>query len=296
MHALLRKQPRMYCIYSNRHVSNKCGTYDHIFPLSLGGKNQFQIWSDKQCNSQIGSQVDGALVSDPLVELALRNSGVTGRRNKIRMPRWRNSTLNGEPIQVNLGMDKVSVWSAKENRMLKAEEVVGQKINTTLKIGSHTCLRFVAKVVLAGGYFVYGEDFLNATNCDHLRTLIFLDPEREKRENTLEDCEIKYCDRFHPDSKDPSAAGVYRSLSESIGRSIFISIPHESSISFHIGVVGQYIGSMIVPAKTTYLPKEGDHDLGHCIILGPGIMERTSHRAILEEFLHAIISKTDAND
>ena len=72
----------MYCIYADRDVAEEDGTYDHIFPLALGGQNQFQVWSDKRLNSQIGTEVDGAMASDPLFELALRNSGVKGHRNK----------------------------------------------------------------------------------------------------------------------------------------------------------------------------------------------------------------------
>jgi hypothetical protein len=67
-------------------------------------------------------------------------------------------------------------------------------------------------------------------------------------------------------------------------RSLFIAIPHNHSISFHVGIVGMYIGSMIVPAKTNELPLDGDHDLGHAIVLAPGAMERLSLRALVLDF------------
>lgn len=282
----------MYCIYSNRDVAEENGNYDHIFPLALGGRNQFKIWSDKLLNSRIGTEVDGALVSDPLIEPALQSSGVRGHGKKSRTPRWKKSTLNGEPIQVSLGRDGILVWDPKQDRELSKEELSGQKMTSTLKIGRHTCLRFVAKVVLAGGYFLYSDEFRSAVNCDHLRSLVFLSIEQMKSDNTFANCKIKFCDRFHPDSRHGSAAGIYRTLCECIDRSLFIAIPHRSSISFHVGVVGTYIGSMIVPAKTDNLPVDGEHDLGHCIVLGPGNIERTSYRGLLQDFLRALDERT----
>lgn len=278
----------MYCIYADQDVAEENGNFDHIFPLALGGKNQFTVWSDTKLNSRIGTEVDGALVSDPLIELALRNSGVKGHSKRPRTPRWKKSTLNGEPIQVTLEKDEIIVWDPKQNRELSKEEISGQNITSTLRIGRHTCLRFVAKVVLGGGYFLYSDEFRFAVNCDDLRSLVLLDIERAKTANTFANCGIKFCDRFHPDAGDVAAAGIYRTLCECINRSLFIAIPHHSSISFHVGVVGAYIGSMIVPAKTDQLPTGGEHDLGHCIVLGPGTMERTSHRHLLHDFLRAI--------
>ena len=283
----------MYCIYTDRDVVEKDGTYDHIFPLSLGGKNQFQIWSDKQSNSQIGTEVDGAMVSDPLIELALGNSGVTGHRNKPRILRWKNSTLNGDPVQVTLHQNEILVWDAKQNRELSEEEFVGHEMTSRLTIRRHTCLRFVAKAALAGGYFLYGDEFRNAVDCSHLRSLVFLNIDQAKSDNTFKNCRIKFCDRFHSDSRDLSTAGLYREVCERIRRSLFIAIPHQSSISFHVGVVGTYVGSMMVPANTEGLPTGGEHDLGHCILLGPGDIERTSQRTLMQDFLCAIQESID---
>ena len=71
-------------------------------------------------------------------------------------------------------------------------------------------------------------------------------------------------------------------------RSLFIAIPTASnSVSFHVGIVGQYIGSIDIPAKTEDLPIDGGHDLGHALVLGPAMMERLSFRALAIDFDHA---------
>ncbi len=74
-------------------------------------------------------------------------------------------------------------------------------------------------------------------------------------------------------------------MCELTSRSLFISVPTAcNTISFHVGIVGQYIGSINIPANTDVLPIDGEHDLGHALILGPGTMERMSYRELAIDF------------
>jgi hypothetical protein len=185
---------------------------------------------------------------------------------------------------VTWGKQKITIWDARANRNLEEVEVAGRKMTATFKIGKHTALRFIAKAALGGGYFVYGDVFRRAVNCNDLRELIFLDVEKLRQRGTLEHSGILVCDRFHADSLGSGGAVLYRALCEGMRRSLFIAIPHHQSIAFHVGIVGMYIGSMIVPADTNNFPSDGDHDLGHAIVLGPGQMERLSLRALVLDF------------
>jgi hypothetical protein len=275
----------MYCIYSDTDVPSNLGNLDHVIPLSLGGANQFVVWSDMQKNSVIGSQVDGELAKDPLMSFALRNSGVKGHGKATHLPRWRHVTMDdGRPLQVTLGTEKITVWDARAKRELEEAEVVGRQMTAQLRVRQHTALRFVAKVALGGGYFLYGDDFRNGVNCNHLREIVFLDVERSRQAGTLQNSGIKVCDRFHSDSFGSGPAVLYRALCEGTQRSLFIAIPHDNAISFHVGIVGKYVGSMIIPAKTDTLPIDGVHDLGHAVVLGPGEMDRLSFRELVVDF------------
>ena len=278
----------MYCIYTDRDVPIEEGSWDHIFPLALGGNDKFAVWSDSQSNSVIGSEVDGALSRDPLLAFALRDSGVRGHRRSSVEPRWRKVTMDGRPMQISWGRESIRAWDARERRELEDGEFVGQKMNAKFNISLDLPLRFVARAALAGGYFLYGPNFKQTVDCDELRSLVFLDIEKLRRDGTLDDCNIKFCDRFHQDSISPSANGLIRMLCECISRSLFIATPHDDSISFHVGVVGQFLGSMIVPAKTDQLPNDKEHDLGHAIVLGPGDMQRLSFRALIQDFRRAV--------
>lgn len=157
-----------------------------------------------------------------------------------------------------------------------------------LRIGMHTALRFLAKVALGGGHFVYPEHFRTAVNCDELRELIFLDVEQSKAKGTLEHSAIRVCDRFHPDAQGSGPGVLYRALCEGTPRSLFIAMPHHELISFHVGVVGMFIGSIIIPAKTTEMPRNDLYDLGHALVLAPGTIERLSVRELVLDFKRAM--------
>ena len=273
----------VYCIYTDREVADTEGNHDHVFPLALGGKNEFVVWSDRRRNSEIGSEVDGALSKDPFIVLALRDSGVRGHGKQSVEPRWRKVSMEGRPMQVTLGKDKITVWDARERRDLDEAEVVGKELKAELRVGHHTALRFVAKAALGGGYFVYGDEFRRAVDCERLREIVALDPTKVERDSELMSSAIKFCDRFHSDSRTGEGA-MYRALCEGMTRSMFIVVPHHAAVSFHVGVVGRFIGSLVVPADTERLPIDGEHDLGHIVVLGPGEMERVSFRDLLRDW------------
>lgn len=279
----------MYCIYTDADVPEGRGNMDHVYPLSLGGSGQFTVWCDLDKNSVMGSKVDGEVVKDPFLEFAIRNSGVKGHGKKAHVQRWRHATMGDRPVQITHEEDRVVVWDARERRELRPEEYTERPMTAHLRIGMHTALRFLAKAALGGGYFLYGNTFRAAIDCDLLREVIFLDVEESKRRGTLQKSQIKVCDRFHQDSHGSGPAVLYRAMCEGIPCSLFIAVPTAGkSISFHLGIVGEYIGSMDVPARTDDLPIDGDHDLGHVLILGPGNMERVAFRAFAADFHSAL--------
>ena len=277
----------MYCIYTDTDVPKDRGNFDHVYPLSLGGTNHFVIWSDAVRNSEIGSQIDGALVKDPFISFALRKVDVRGHGPR-RDPIWPKSELqDGRPVQVTWGRETVKVWSAREKRVLLPDEYAGQQIGSNLILGAFTALRFTARVALAGGYFLYGDLFRTAVDCNALREAISLDKEAMV-ERSKKGPELKYCDRFDEDSEGAGPAAIYRALCEGVRRSVFIAVPQRNSIHFHVGILGYYIGSMIVPADTTGLPVANEHDLGHAIILSPGVTSRMSFRELLLDYQRAL--------
>lgn len=274
----------MYFIYTNRDILEGDGNWDHVIPLSLGGRNQFVVWSDKAANSRLGSAVDGAVHKDPLLAFALRNAGVTGHRGKPVEPIWRRTQIDGRPCQITWGKDNVTAWDVRARRKLDDSELGGKPIDTHLTFNLHAGIRLLAKVALGGGHYVYGVRFSKAVDCRPLRELALLDIEGARQEASLLNSGISVCDRFHPDAQSGGAAYMNRLLCEHLHRSVFLAVPHGNAISFHVGIVGAYVGSLLVPAETADLPLDGDHDLGHAVILAPGEMERCSYREMARSF------------
>ncbi|UXS35071.1 HNH endonuclease [Agrobacterium tumefaciens] len=271
----------MYCIYTDKDVPTEKCNLDHVVPLSLGGQDEFVVWSDRDVNSKLGSEVDGKLGQDNLVRMALRDAGVKGHSGKESIPVWKNSQINGRPTQITWAKDKVVAWDAIDRRELSDDEFIGQEMSTTWQIDLHLTTRFLAKVALGAGYFIYGDIFRSIVDCETLRELSLLSREEVKNSYRLMSSSISICDRFHEDSQPNKPGYLHRVMAETIRRSMVVSTPHDDAISIHVGLVGMYIGSIIIPAETNDLPRYDEHDLGHALLLAPGPFQRISYRSLM---------------
>ena len=190
------------------------------------------------------------------------------------------------------------VWDAKAGRELTNHESAGEDLIAQLNVGMFTALRFLAKVALGGGYFVYGEVLLTAIDCTSLRKIIALDIEAAKTDTALRNCGFQIADRFHPEAQPGGPSYLYRVMCELLPRSILITEPFANGIAFHVGVLGTYIGTIFCPGDTHGIPVEGEnHDRGHAVVLAPGVFERHSFEALLRDLERAIsIDAGDAED
>lgn len=286
-----------YCVYSDRQVGTAEGNWDHVYPLSLGGTNQFVVWSEIALNSKMGSVVDGALVNDPLMALHLAKADVKGHGKRSRPRTWR-AKLGDRPAQIQLEPHGMKLWDARERRTLEVEEIGDTQITANFSVGAFTALRFLAKAALGGGYFVYGNAMLPAIDCTSLRKIMLLDPIAAKQDAALLTCNFQICDRFHADAQPNGPLHTYRVACEMTGRSLFIAQPHANGIAFHVGVVGQYIGTIFCPGDTTEIPKEGGlHEGGQAIFLAPGKMVKVGFHDALRDLLELLEkAKSDQTD
>jgi hypothetical protein len=150
-------------------------------------------------------------------------------------------------------------------------------------------LRFLAKAALGGGYFVYGDALLDAIDCASLRKIILLDPIAAKQDAALLACNFQICDRFHADARPNGPLHTYRVACEMTRRSLFIAQPHANGIAFHVGVVGNYIGTIFCPGDTTEIPmEEGLHEGGQALFLAPGQMTKVGFHEALRDLLEAL--------
>jgi hypothetical protein len=278
----------MYCIYTDTETDK--GNPDHIVPLSLGGCDEFTIWCDRDFNSRLGTKIDGAIANDPFVKFARRNANARGHSGADPTPVWKHCELDGKPVQVRFGLEKIEVWDPREQRVLEKHEVDGQDIRSRLKIDLFAATRFLSKVALASAYFVYGDLARTAINCDELRKLVFLDPVTARNDPKILKSKTRISDLWHTDLTNNPDAQMYRFLSTFTHSSTVICVPQDNSIGFHLGVLGEYIGSIFCDANTKNIPLNAEeHDLGHVLVLGRGKLLRSSFRSHLEQsqkFIH----------
>lgn len=278
----------MYCIYTDAEVAPEDGNRDHVIPLSLGGANDFTVWSDTDYNSKVGSAVDGAINKDFFVGPALVASGVKGYNRKVAAPRVRKATIDGRPAQVTLTGQGFKVWDARERRALSDEETAGSEITLSFNVHAFTALRFIAKVALGGGYAIYGEPFRRAVDCAALRRVIDLEVEAAKVDPIIRNSGFIACDRWHSDSQAGRPSYLYRVLCEQVSRSILICEVFTNGIAFHVGVVGEFIGTLFCPGDTSGLPNDEDHEGGHVVVLAPGATERLAFHDLLGDLQAAM--------
>ncbi|MBS4049312.1 MAG: hypothetical protein KG075_23405 [Alphaproteobacteria bacterium] len=266
----------MYCVYTDTDVPESAGNLDHVFPLSLGGLDSCQIWADRNFNSDVGSRVDGAVANDFLVMFARQAADARGHTNKPPVPIFRKSKMDGKPVQVSFGKEKSTVWDAMTRKDIPDENVAGKLLSSEFKVDRAVTARFLAKVTLGAGYFIFADAFRKAVDCEELRLIINVDVARDRHDQRFWGMETKICDRWHPDRHRTEAGRLAKTCCEVIRRSIFIVQYSPASVVFHVGVLGQYIGSVIMPVKADVLPRDGGFMGGHVLVLGPGEMERMS--------------------
>jgi hypothetical protein len=262
----------MYCIYTDVEVDEANGNYDHVVPLSLGGADGFCVWSDKTFNSVVGSKIDGAVANDALIMLARRNANARGHSRVKPVPIWRKSILEGRPVQVSLG-EEIKVWDARAKSYLDPNDFLNKPLESRWIYDPSARSRFTAKVALGAGYFVFGQSFRAAADCDEVRKMLTHDLTAFQTTLVAHDPVLK--GRWP--SKDITA---YLLMCEYQSRTTLIVLPMATGIAFHLGVLGMYVGSIFCPADVGKLSPED----GEVIVLGPGVMERTSLQVFGRQF------------
>ena len=279
-----------YCPYTDLELpSDQCSS-EHIVPLSLGGTNGFEIPVSAAFNSEIGSEIDGALAND-FLSLSKRNKhdirGHSGKRPRHIVKKAFNAeTL--EPLQVHLDqLDGLKVCDPIGKNFITKNRPNKLAINFQIDLDLH--FRFTAKVALAAGYFSYGELFRTAVKHSDFRA-IMNHPSGAPTDH-LGHVEALADSMFYQED-NPRMAAIRMLCKASSPYSIVGLVPSRSHLGVFVGVLGDYIGMLKVPANTTNFPNEGAFRWGHVIQLHPKRgMTRTS---LLEAISPAVIAATEA--
>ena len=276
----------IYCPYTDREVPKHQTNREHIIPLALGGVNGFEIAVDSKFNSTLGSDLDGALANEFLFAVKRTKYDARGHSGKPPVATIKRATYGeeGRRAQVHFHHRKQpDVWDVRDRELKRGVGKVRGKTSLNIDLP----VRFAAKVALASGYHVYGRLF--RTHVDHrqLRDVMNIDPSdldlsKDRASLGLQHLTLRV-DRYLNEPRDDFFV-VLREYCSTIDGSVVMLMPGSECFGAAVGILGQYVGLVNVPANTKTFPNDGDYRSGHVIALVDGDIKRSSLMHCLEQF------------
>ena len=279
----------IYCPYTDCDLPENETSSEHIVPLSLGGANGFEIPVDADFNSNLGSELDGALANEFFVALRRTEYDARGHSGKEPLATIKRATYgeDARPAQVHIHRKHgIKVWDARD---CKFKENAGTlEFNTLVNI--YLPVRFTAKVALAAGYFTYGDLFREHVDHRQLREVMNIDPakldlSRDPDELGLSHLTLTADDYFLKDPSDPnSPLLLLRKYCSSVRGSVVLLVPGSNYLRIALGILGKYPAMVTVPANTRVFPNAGDYAWGHVLAVVDKKLRRRSWMAGLKQW------------
>ncbi|MCM2379846.1 hypothetical protein [Pseudomonas marginalis] len=187
---------------------------------------------------------------------------------------------DNRPVQVEFSEnDGLLVYDPVQRRELSKHEISGKNFNSQFKLSRFGRIKFAAKVALSGGYFAFGEWFRKSVNHEELRALMEFNPKSKK--DDFSEFELKVYDEFTPvDEKDSEQYALDKLFCEIVHGSCVYFIPGPKNLGIVVGVLGQYVATLNVPANTSDFPFTELNDLGHAIVIESSHAKRISYRGL----------------
>ena len=259
----------VYCPYTNREIYESGTSREHILPLSLGGVNGFEIAVDATFNSKVGAELDGSLANEFLITLRRTAHDARGHSGKEPMATVRATYgEDARPAKVHFHQKKgISLWDARDR---ETKEGYGTfRMNTSLNIDLP--VRFTAKVALAAGYYVYGNLFREHVDHRQLRDVMHIDPAKLDLDKGpaapgLEHLTLRVDTYLHEVPPDPDSSILcLRTFCSTVKGSVVVLMPGKDCFGVAVGILGQYLAMVNVPANTESFPNEGVFAWGHVV-------------------------------
>ena len=273
----------IYCPYTDRDIPKENSSPEHIIPLALGGANGLEVRVDAASNSALGSALDGKLANEFFMAIRRTEYDARGHRGKEPWAISKNASYGDDarPAQIHLHRRHgLKVWDVRDWEEKKGAGEI--RFNTTLNIDLP--VRFTAKVGLAAGYFAYRDFFREHVDHQQLRQIMLIDPATLERSESMDqiaaDDVTARVDHYlyEPPSESDWKLLALRRFCSYVKGSVVVLVPGPNSFQVTVGILGQFLATIGVPANTKSFPNEGDYYWGHEISVVKGKVVRRSWR------------------
>jgi hypothetical protein len=270
-----------YCIYTDTEHDDAEMNEEHVVPRSLGGADAFTIRVSRAANKELGTAVDGKLANDFLMMFRRERFDARGHSGRPPTPVVKKaSLLDGRPIQVSLARTGLEVWAAREGRVLKPAEMEGRQFDIKVDMQLDPPMRFLAKVALGTGQFLFGDEFHRRARTQDLRHIMThgeddAAPPPPEGMSARVDC-MHFGARFEMDRT------FLEDVCQLLVDSCVITVVRPEEITLVVGILGKYLGLMTVAADTHGLTEGQDFEGGHILQLRGNRMLRGSMRRLRE--------------
>ena len=287
----------VYCPYTDRELACDSASAEHVIPLSLGGTSALTIPVDKSANSTLGSELDGALANEFPIELRRTRYDARGHSGKEPWATIRNASYgeSDRPAQTHFHHKHgIRLWDARDKEVRSG---VGPfRIQTPLKYDLP--VRFTSKVALAAGYLVYGDLFRRHVDHQQLRDVMRIDPARlnltdDSDLQTLQHIKVRidHYLREPPPESDWQLNGL-RAFCSDVPGSVVILVPGDGVLGVTVGILGQFLATVLAPADTKAFPNDGAYAWGHVLAVTDGKLKRSSWVDALTQWVTPSQKKT----
>lgn len=285
---IVRLEFAMWCPYTDKEIDESESNPEHILPLALGGCKAFTIPVARSANSTIGSEIDGALTNDPLIAFARREFDARGHSGTQPKVISKRATFRDRPAQVTFpgGGRAPVIWDAKSRQDVSPEQVEGQQFNVQWSIPRFSRIRFTAKVALSAGFYALGDYFREHVAHGEARRIMY-SASYEDFKAIASHVRTRVHDPFIPISEEcRNLYSVISFLCARLHGSVVLILPGPTNLGISVGVLGNYVGTLNMPAGTSAFPDRPDYELGHCLVVVDRQLERLSFRDYLAK-LHS---------
>ena len=268
----------IYCPYTDREIPISESSSEHIVPTSLGGTDGFEIRVDRKFNSIIETRIDGRLANEHFWRLLRTKHDSRGHSGRAPVARF-NTAYGKEQrkAQVDLSHSRrILFWDVRDRKYVTVpgEFPISFSINIDLPV------RFAAKVALGSGYYVHGESFRNHVDHRQLRDVMNIDPSSLDQTKTLAELGLEHLtlrvDSWMHELRagDDTRMRFLRDLCNSIEHSVVVVTYSRDAFSVIVGLFGQYLGMVNVPADSETLLKGVSDKWGNVLELRRGGLNR----------------------